>query len=110
MSENVDNKVEVSSDAMRADIAKENAAIIDLAVKHGKRDLAENAISQGMSLPQFRGHLLDTIANDKPLDLPSSVDMNEKEQRSYSLLKAVSEAAQGKLSGLEKEISDEIAQ
>jgi HK97 family phage major capsid protein len=110
MSENVDNKVEVSSDAMRADIAKENAAIIDLAVKHGKRDLAENAISQGMSLPQFRGHLLDTIANDKPLDLPSSVDMNETEQRSYSLLKAVSEAAQGKLSGLEKEVSDEIAQ
>ena len=109
MSENVDNKVEVSSDAMRADIAKENAAIIDLAVKHGKRDLAENAISQGMSLPQFRGHLLDTIANDKPLDLPSDVEMNVTEQRDYSLLKAIRESAEGKLSGLEREVSDEIA-
>ena len=33
--------------------------------------------------------------------------MNETEQRDYSLLKAVREAASGTLSGLEKEVSDE---
>ena len=110
MSENNDNKVEVSSDAMRAELAKENSAIIDLAVKHGKRDLAEEAIAKGMTLPQFRGHLLDTIANDKPLDLPSDVEMTETEQRDYSLLKAIRESARGELSGLEREVSDEIAQ
>lgn len=109
MSENNDNKVEVSSDAMRAELAKENSAIIDLAVKHGKRDLAEEAIAKGMTLPQFRGHLLDTIANDKPLELPSDVEMTETEQRDYSLLKAIRESARGELSGLEREVSDDIA-
>jgi HK97 family phage major capsid protein len=101
---------EVNSEDVRAEMAKENAAIIDLAIKHNKRDLGNEAVSKGVSLAQFRGQLLETIANDKPLDLPSSVDMTETEQRQYSLLKAVQESAAGKLSGLEKEVSDEIAQ
>jgi HK97 family phage major capsid protein len=111
----MENKVEetktpeVNLDEMKRDFAKEAKAIIDLGVQHNKRDLANEAIANGATLAQFRGTLLETIANDKPLDLPSNVDLNEKEQRSYSLLKAVSEAAQGKLSGLEKEVSDEIA-
>ena len=111
----MENKVEetktpeVNLDEMKRDFAKEAKAIIDLGVQHNKRDLANEAIANGATLAQFRGTLLETIANDKPLDLASNVDMNETEQRSYSLLKAVSEAAQGKLSGLEKEVSDEIA-
>ena len=108
--ENVENKTpEVTPEDMKRDFAKEAKAIIDLGVQHNKRDLANEAIANGASLAQFRGTLLETIANDKPLDLPSNVDMNETEQREYSLLKAVSESAQGKLSGLEKEVSDEIA-
>jgi len=111
----MENKVEetktpeVNLDEMKRDFAKEAKAIIDLGVQHNKRELANEAIANGATLAQFRGTLLETIANDKPLDLPSNVEMNETEQRSYSLLKAVSEAAQGKLSGLEKEVSDEIA-
>ena len=111
----MENKVEetktpeVNLEEMKRDFAKEAKAIIDLGVQHNKRELANEAIANGATLAQFRGTLLETIANDKPLDLPSNVDLNEKEQRSYSLLKAVSEAAQGKLSGLEKEVSDEIA-
>ncbi len=111
----MENKVEetktpeVNVQDMKRDFAKEAKAIIDLGVQHNKRDLANEAIANGASLAQFRGTLLETIANDKPLDLPSNVDMNETEQREYSLLKAVSESAQGKLSGLEKEVSDEIA-
>lgn len=111
----MENKVEetktpeVNVEDMKRDFAKEAKAIIDLGVQHNKRDLANEAIAKGASLAQFRGTLLETIANDKPLDLPSNVDMNETEQREYSLLKAVSESAQGKLSGLEKEVSDEIA-
>ena len=101
---------EVNAEDVRSEMAKENAAIIDLAIKHNKRDLGNEAVSKGVSLAQFRGQLLETIANDKPLDLPSSVDMTETEQREYSLIKAVQEAAAGKLSGLEKEVSDEIAQ
>jgi len=111
----MENKVEetktpqVNPEEMKRDFAKEAKAIIDLGVQHNKRDLANEAIANGASLAQFRGTLLETIANDKPLDLPSNVDMNETEQRDYSLLKAVAESAQGKLSGLEKEVSDEIA-
>jgi len=100
---------EVNPAELRADFAKEAKAIIDLGVQHNKRDLANEAVANGASLAQFRGSLLETIANDKPLDLPSSVDMNETEQREYSLIKAVQETAQGKLSGLEKEVSDQIA-
>jgi len=111
----MENKVEetktpeVNPNEVREQLAKENGAIIDLGVKHNKRDLANEAIAKGVSLAQFRGQLLETLANDKPLDLPSSVDMNEKEQRSYSLLKAVKESAAGNLTGLEKEVSDQIA-
>jgi len=110
MENNVENKTpEVSLEDMKRDFAKEAKAIIDLGVQHNKRDLANEAIANGATLAQFRGTLLETIANDKPLDLPSNVDMNETEQREYSLLKAISETAQGRLSGLEREVSDEIA-
>jgi HK97 family phage major capsid protein len=110
MENNVENKTpEVNLEDMKRDFAKEAKAIIDLGVQHNKRDLANEAIANGATLAQFRGTLLETIANDKPLDLPSSVDMNETEQREYSLLKAISETAQGKLSGLEREVSEEIA-
>jgi len=107
--ENENKTPEVNPAELRADFAKEAKAIIDLGVQHNKRDLANEAVANGASLAQFRGSLLETIANDKPLDLPSSVDMNETEQREYSLIKAVQETAQGKLSGLEKEVSDQIA-
>ena len=107
--ENTENKTpEVNPNEIREQLAKDNAAILDLAAKHNKRDLGHEAVSAGMSLEQFRGQLLETLAN-KPLDLPSNVEMNETEQRDYSLLKAVREAASGTLSGLEKEVSDEIA-
>jgi HK97 family phage major capsid protein len=107
--ENTENKTpEVNPNEIREQLAKDNAAILDLAAKHNKRDLGHEAVSAGISLEQFRGQLLETLAN-KPLDLPSNVEMNETEQRDYSLLKAVREAASGTLSGLEKEVSDEIA-
>ena len=108
--DNVENNApEVNLEDMKRDFAKEAKAIIELGVQHNKRDLANEAIANGATLAQFRGTLLETIANDKPLDLPSNVDMNETEVREYSLLKAVRESATGTLSGLEKEVSDEIA-
>ena len=106
--ENENKTPEVNPNELREQMAKENAAIIDLAVKHNKRELANDAIAKGVTLEQFRGQLLESLAS-KPLDLPSNVDMNQKEERSYSLVKAINEAAHGKLSGLEREVSDEIA-
>ena len=110
MENNVENNApEVNLDEMKRDFAKEAKAIIDLGVQHNKRDLANEAIANGATLAQFRGTLLETIANDKPLDLPSNVDMNVEEKRDYSLMKAIREASTTGLTGLEREVSDEIA-
>jgi HK97 family phage major capsid protein len=105
----INNVPEVNPNELREQFAKESKAIIDLGVQHNKRDLAHESIANGDSLEQFRGKLLGAIANDKPLDLPSDVDMNVAEKRDYSLIKAIRESASGKLSGLEREVSDEIA-
>tara|TARA_R100000654_G_scaffold821_4_gene3166 strand:+ start:373 stop:3447 length:3075 start_codon:yes stop_codon:yes gene_type:complete len=105
----INNVPEVNPNELREKFAKESKAIIDLGVQHNKRDLAHESIANGDSLEQFRGKLLGAIANDKPLDLPSDVDMNVAEKRDYSLIKAIRESASGKLSGLEREVSDEIA-
>ena len=49
------------------DFAKE-AKLLSILVYNTTRDLANEAIANGASLAQFRGTLLETIANDKPLD------------------------------------------
>ena len=71
----VDEKDEtVDVDALRrvhdqalAERAKANQEIIALAVRHNKRQLADEAIGKNMSLEEFRGHLLNAI-DTKPLD------------------------------------------
>lgn len=105
----INNVPEVNPNELREQFAKESKAIIDLGVQHNKRDLAHESIAKGETLEQFRGKLLGAIANDKPLDLPSDVDMNVAEKRDYSLIKAIRESASNSLSGLEREVSDEIA-
>ena len=92
----------------RSDIREINA----LGAHHDQRSLADKAIENGKSLEQFRGELLDHIANDKPLEVaPAIVDMNPKEQKRYSLINAINAAGSGDWSkaGYEREISEEIA-
>jgi len=86
---------------------KEVSEIIDLGVRHNQRAVAEDAIRQGMGLAQFRGVLLEKVS-DKPLDAPE-IDMNQKEQRSYSLMNAIRSAALGRLDGFEAEVSQELS-
>ena len=90
-----------------ASYQKEVGEILDLAAKHNQRKLADEAIRKGYNLAQFRGLLLDKIA-DAPMDV-SEVDMTAKEQRSYSLMNAIKGVASGRFEGLEKEVSDELA-
>ena len=105
------NEMEQSNDTVRQEALsayqKEVGEIIDLGVRHNRRDLADDAIRKGMGLTQFRGLLLDKIA-DKPLDAPE-IDMSEKEQRQYSLMNAIRSAANGRLDGFEAEVSQELA-
>lgn len=102
---------EINMDQVRADAAaersKEVSEILSLAARHNQRAFADQAIREGASLAQFRGALLDKIA-DKPLDV-ADVDMTPKEQREYSLMNAIRSAQAGRFDGFEREVSDELA-
>ena len=102
---------QVDLDQVRAEAAAERSKeineIMGLAAKHNQRSFADEAIRQGMNLAQFRGSLLDKIA-DKPLDV-AEIDLSAKEQRQYSLTNAIRSAASGRFEGLEREVSEELA-
>lgn len=103
--------MEQSQEAVRqetlASYQKEVGEILDLAAKHNQRKLADEAIRNGYNLAQFRGLLLDKIA-DKPLDV-ADVEMTQKEQRSYSLMNAIRGMSTGRFDGIEREVSEELA-
>lgn len=104
-------KVEtVSVDAAIAARNKEVAEMFALAVKHNQRNLAEEAVSRGASIEQFRGMLLDKLG-DKPLE-QVNVGMNDKEIKQYSLTRAIASAVSngGRVGGYEGEISRELEQ
>ena len=87
MTENTQIDVEaVKAEAARA-AAKETAEIYNLAAKHNKRDMAEEAVRKGTSLAEFRGQLLDVIGS-KPLD-DSNIGLTKKEVRNFSLMTAI---------------------
>ena len=87
---------EVNLDAVRAEAAeaaaRNAAAIIDLGVRHNKRDLADAAIKSGKSIEQFRGELLDVIGNDKPLD-NLDIGLSRKERKEFRLVRAIAALA-----------------
>jgi len=92
-----EKKQDINLDEVRAQTVEEAKAefkrnskeIIDLAVKHNKRDLADKAISDGISVAEFRGILLENISNNTPLETPSEIGMTKKEVREFSLVKAI---------------------
>ena len=73
----------------KAEFKRNSKEILDLAVKHNKRDLADKAISEGLSVEEFRGVLLENIANDKPLETPSDIGMTKQEVKRFSVVKAI---------------------
>ena len=101
----------IDLDQVRAEAAAERSKeineILGLAAKHNQRSFADDSIRQGMTLAQFRGALLDKIA-DKPLDV-ADVELNAKEQRQYSLINAIRSAQSGRFDGFEREVSEELA-
>ena len=73
----------------KAEFKRNSKEILDLAVKHNKRDLADKAISDGISVEEFRGVLLENISNNTPLETPSEIGMTKEEVRDFSLVKAI---------------------
>ena len=94
MTEEVKNEInldEVRSKSVaeaKVEFKRNSKEIIDLAVKHNKRDLADKAIQEGISVEDFRGVLLNEISNDKPLET-AEIGMNNSEVRQFSLVKAI---------------------
>ena len=100
-----------AAEAAKREFQKTVGEITSLAVKHNRRDLADQAIKEGLSVDQFRGVLLEAIGEGKPLEQAAgAVEMSAKEQREYSFMKAVRGVVNGSgLNGLEAEVNDEIA-
>jgi|DEB0MinimDraft_6_1074348.scaffolds.fasta_scaffold00174_26 HK97 family phage major capsid protein/HK97 family phage prohead protease len=112
--ERKDEMSDIDLDAVRAEAAKaaQKSAkeIMTLARKHSRADLGEDAIGRGVSVDEFRGELLEVIAN-KPLETPAHVvDAPIKEQREYSLARMIRAQATNDWSdaGFEREMSDEV--
>jgi HK97 family phage major capsid protein len=94
MTEEVKNEINLdevrakSVEEARAEFKRSSKEILDIAAKHNRRDLAHKAIQEGLSVEQFRGVLLDNIANDKPLET-AEIGMTPKEVRNFSLVRAI---------------------
>jgi HK97 family phage major capsid protein len=90
---NLDEVRSESAEAAKKEFARNSKEILDLAVKHNKRDLAHQAISEGKSVEEFRGVLLDNISNDAPLETPKDIGLSEKETKRFSILRAINAMA-----------------
>ncbi len=86
---NIDEVKAQSVEEAKAEFKRNSKEIIDLAVRHNKRDLADKAIADGISVEEFRGVLLDNISNNTPLETPSEIGMTKEEVKRFSLVKAI---------------------
>jgi len=67
---------------------KNSAQIIELGARHKRSDLAQKAISEGKSIEQFRGELLEVIGSERALE-EQSIGMTQKEVKRFSLMRAI---------------------
>jgi HK97 family phage major capsid protein/HK97 family phage prohead protease len=77
----------------------------------GVEDMARRAIEEDWTVPQFRNWMLDNIPPVNALVRPDSLDLSPKENRAFSLSRALQAATTGDWSkaGAELEASDEIS-
>lgn len=73
------------------------------------RDLANQAIKEGVSVDAFRATALGALPSVQPVAPLARVEIKDKDARRYSLARAIAAKLDGKLDGLEKELSDECA-
>ena len=109
--ENTPDLAVVRAEAVEAERAR-IAGITALTEKHGMADLGRQLIEAGKGLDEARSAVLEKMgAKQAPIEKSSgAVDMNAKEQRQYSVVRAINAAITGNWSeaGFEREISQEI--
>lgn len=88
------------------------AGISALCEKHQLNDLGRQLIESGRGLDEARAAVLERLgATQQPIEKGAgSVDLNDKEQREYSVVRAINAAITGNWNdaGLEREVSTEI--
>jgi HK97 family phage major capsid protein/HK97 family phage prohead protease len=88
------------------------AGISALCDKHGMVDLGRQMVESGRSLDEVRAVVLERMgAKQEPIEKGTgTVELNQKEQRDYSVVRAINAAITGnwKDAGLEREVSAEI--
>jgi hypothetical protein len=85
------------------------AEIMALGEAKNMRDKAVDAIREGKSVEAFRGVVIDALPSAQPLEV-AEPDLTPKEERSYSLMRAIRAAASNDWRDAEfaREVSDEI--
>ena len=104
------NAEKVKQDAL-VERSKEIKEMQNLGVRHNMRDFTDECIHNGTDLFTFREKMLDKIET-KPLSaLDDPVDIQPKEAKRYSFLKALNAASRGdwQNAGFEHEMSREMA-
>lgn len=83
-----DQDIQAVEANVRAEYAKTVTDILELGAAKNKRDLADQAIKNGLSVEQFRGMLAVATA-DQPLTTADEIGMEAKEVRRFSLINAI---------------------
>lgn len=109
-----ETKIDVVSEAPKRDFAKDNAEIIaiskNLADKvDGIRDLSDKALSEGWTVDQFRAQALNKLPEAKPIVQSPLAEVKSRDWQRYSISRAIVAHADGKLSGFEAEMDQELA-
>jgi len=84
-------KAEAAAEAAKT--AQRNASeIVALGARHGVQDMAQKAISEGRSIEEFRGEVLEKIGSARALE-EKEIGMSKKEIKSFSLMRAINALA-----------------
>jgi HK97 family phage major capsid protein/HK97 family phage prohead protease len=105
---NIDSERKEAAAAERSRIS----SITAWGEKFGQADLARQLVESGRSIEEAQGVFLEKLgAKQEPIDQGAgNVDLSAKEQRDYSVVRAINASISGnwKDAGLEREISAEI--
>lgn len=75
----------------------------------GIRELADKAIAEDWTTQRFQQEALNKLPEAKPMERSPVADVKPKDWRNYSITRAICGQMEGKLTGFEKEISDEVS-
>jgi len=75
----------------------------------GIRSLADDAVEKDMSVEQFRQLCLDKLPSAAPVGPKPAESFTARDISGYSITRAINGLMSGKLDGLERELSDELA-